>query len=194
MAFNRFSLDEALRRRAAAVTSEPTPVVSPSWLDQHGRDRAGVPVFADTDGLASLASALKYAVSKQVFLAAQQEIVEVAQVVVEDAKGRVSYSTRIPPTIQARRTRGLQVIVSAGGPSAPHATPIENHGEGYVRHPWWGVWGSEPAKGSHPAYLHPAMDAHRAELDARLQVVTERATQRVLDEAPDFLEPRSEPI
>jgi len=96
------------------------------------------------------------------------------------AKG---YSERIPPSIHAVRTRGLQVFVRAGGPNAPHAKAIENHGEGFVSHYTFGKL-PYTKKNSRPAYLEPALEYGAVVLQKRTReaVVTglDRATQRLM--------------
>jgi len=81
------------------------------------------------------------------------------------AKG---YSTRIGPTIHAVRTRGLQVFVRAGGPNAPHAKAIENHGEGFVGHYTFGKL-PYTKKNSRPAYLQPALEVGAVVLQQRTE-------------------------
>lgn len=91
------------------------------------------------------------------------------------AKG---YSKRIPPSIHAVRTRGLQVFVRAGGPNAPHAKAIENHGEGFVSHY---TFGGLPytRKNSRPAYLQPALEVGAVALQKRTEEAVKRGLWRV---------------
>lgn len=96
---------------------------------------------------------------------------------VSEAKG---YSERIPPTIHAVRTRGLQVFVRAGGPSAPHAKAIENHGDGFVSHY---TFGGLPytKKNSRPAYLQPALEVGAIKLEIRTKAAVMRGLEQALE-------------
>lgn len=83
-----------------------------------------------------------------------------AQVVLQDAKRRVSYSRRIPESGRVVPHRdGWSVVF--GGSVAPDAAPIENRGVGFVRHPVFGNRAVWTAKHSHPPFLHPAVIAYR---------------------------------
>lgn len=84
---------------------------------------------------------------------------------VSQAKG---YSERIPPSIHAVRTRGLQAFVRAGGPNAPHAKAIENHGEGQVSHYTFGKL-PYTKKNSRPAYMQPALEVGAVVLQQRTE-------------------------
>jgi hypothetical protein len=83
------------------------------------------------------------------------------------ARARAEYSTRIPSSIKVQ-VRNVGVAVVAGGSKAPNASPIENRGKGYVRHPVFvpknelpGPPGSWTSDGSHPAFLSPAVEDGR---------------------------------
>lgn len=87
------------------------------------------------------------------------------EVVAVDARERASWSTHIPGTIKTRvSTASVSVKVVAGGPNAPDAAPLENHGKaGKFRHPVYGnrqVWVDQPAR----PYLAPAVDARQDEI------------------------------
>lgn len=85
---------------------------------------------------------------------ASKKMREAAMIVAAEAKARVSYSKQIKVKPSVTRVFSA-VVVASGRPAAP----IENKGQGFVRHPVFGnrdVWTS---KGSHPAYLAPALDS-----------------------------------
>lgn len=161
------------------------------WAAQNPAKRPSALLFADTTGLSELAFHLRYGVGAEVFAAVQTQLVVIAERVAEDAKVRAELpklakgpeqgqiSTRIADSIKVRRTKGLQVQVIAGGPNAPHAAPLENKGRGNVTHP---TFGHDPwtNKNSRPAYLHPAMEAQRAEMEPRIQEVVSKAAERAL--------------
>jgi hypothetical protein len=80
---------------------------------------------------------------------------EVGQDVADDVKAATSYSSRIPQSVKVRSTVAGNVRITVGGDQAPNAVPIENKGQGYVRHPVFGnreVWTN---KNSRPAFLLP---------------------------------------
>lgn len=110
---------------------------------------------ADTRQLKSLAKILRES-DRTLYRGVQKGLVDVGQAVVEDAKRKASWSTRIPQTIRARASGLNAVTVSAGGASAPHAKPIEHGGApGSFRHPVFGDksnWVDQPAR----PFLHPA--------------------------------------
>jgi hypothetical protein len=113
--------------------------------------------------------------------AASKRLKEAAEIVAAEARGRVDYSTRIPGSIKAAVTGTWRAKVKAGSASAPHAAAIENHGQGFVRHPVFvpmdelpGPPGRWTSRHSHPAFLAPAADARIDEVAA--------AVGRVLDD------------
>lgn len=112
-------------------------------------------ISVDTTSLTQLAKDLRKAapdVSKKM----NTRLRNAGKLVAGAAKVNASYSTRIPASVKVNR-RGVNVTVTAGGPGAANAAPIENRGKGFVRHPVYGnkdVW---TAKNSHPAFLLPAL-------------------------------------
>ena len=123
--------------------------------------QSGMPIFADTAQLTRLSRDLA-ASAPRAWAACRAGLREAGNVVAEDARQRVSYSSRIEWSIKVRTSLG-NVKVVAGGDAAPNAAPIENKGQGFVRHPVFtrNVW---TAKNSRPAFLAPALDAHREEV------------------------------
>jgi hypothetical protein len=120
-------------------------------------------VTVDTRALSRLAVQLR-ASAPEAWLAYRKSVRAVAEVVMRDAQGRVAYSDRIPGSMKIRTSGRGNVSIVAGGANAPDAPAIENKGKGFVRHPVFGdknVWTS---KNSHPAFLAPALDAHREEV------------------------------
>lgn len=71
--------------------------------------------------------------------AVRPKLREAGRMVVEDAKGRASWSTRIPPTIRMAtsfREDREGVTITAGNKATPHARPYEDvPGRGQFRHP-----------------------------------------------------------
>lgn len=97
------------------------------------------------------------------------------ELVANEARERAEWSTRIPRTIKVSSVKATVATVSAGGPDAPHAAPLENGGRtGDFRHPvnaWakqdraeW-KWAPQQAR----PFLGPAADA-RADEAAELIV------------------------
>lgn len=121
--------------------------------------QSGVPIVADTRQLARLAKDLR-AASPAAWKACRLALRAVAVPVAQDAQARAGFSRRIPGSIKIRTARGNVKIV-AGGAAAPNASPIENKGKGFIRHPVFGDRKDWTAKNSRPAFLAPAMDAHR---------------------------------
>jgi hypothetical protein len=76
------------------------------------------------------------------------------------------------------------VRILVGGPNAPNAAPIENHGKGHVRHPVFGDREDFTDKNSRPAFAEPVVARHRepfarevggAITDAVTRVISERS-------------------
>lgn len=135
--------------------------------------QSGVGLTVDVSQLQGLARDLRRA-APEAWKVLRTELRLAAKVVAEDAKGRASFSTRIPGSIKVRGS-GASLKVVAGGSAAPDAAPIENKGRGGVRHPVFGnrnVWTS---KNSPTAFLYPALNAHRSELETRVARAVERA-------------------
>lgn len=86
-----------------------------------------------------------------------KQLIASGEIVARKARQNASFSTRIPATIKTRR-RGTRIRVISGGDKAPHAAPLEHHGQpGSFRHPVFGNydnWVSQPA---HP-FLTPAAE------------------------------------
>lgn len=79
------------------------------------------------------------------------------------ARRNAGWSSRIPGSVRVHARMSV-AVVEAGGPSAPHAAPLENEGrEGFFRHPvnaWarhdrgaW-KWADQRAR----PFLHPALE------------------------------------
>jgi len=71
--------------------------------------------------------------------AVRPKLREAGQSVATTAKSNASWSTRIPATIKVMvsfRADREGVLITAGGPTAPHARPYEDvAGRGFFRHP-----------------------------------------------------------
>ena len=169
-------------------TPAPRPWGGVSWLEAssasgvaNARRRGSTSIFVDTRGLRELRRDLLEA-SEDIYLECKAELRLIAEdvrdVAVQTALG---FSTRIPPTIRVRGTAGLNVFVTAGGPNAPHALPIENRGAGKVKHPVFGNMNDWTDLNSPPAYLHPALEARRPEIDARIEAALNRAVKRAVE-------------
>lgn len=115
-------------------------------------------VGVDAADLKKLAADLKLA-TPEAAKASRSRMRVAAEIVAADARDRVSYSKQIK--IKASVTRVFNAAVIASGKPA---APIENNGKGYVRHPVFGDMDDWTAKGSHPAYLAPALDSNIAEV------------------------------
>lgn len=141
--------------------------------------QSGVAIVADTSQLSQLAKDLRIA-APEAWKACRVSLRAMGQVVAEDARQRASFSSRIPASIRVRVTSGGNVKVIAGGNAAPDAAAIENRGKGHVRHPVFGdrdVWTD---KNSLPAFLSPALDAHREEVVKGIEDAVVAAVERVI--------------
>lgn len=84
--------------------------------------------------------------------------------IIDDARGKASWSTRIPRTIRSSVTR-RGFAIRAGGGTAPHARSYELGSKGstsMLRHPVFGnrdVWVEQPVR----PFLFPSVDAHRGD-------------------------------
>lgn len=133
----------------------------------------------DARALTELGAAFRR-VAPESYKATQKVVRAVALEVLESAKGRASYSSRIPASGKVRMV-GLNAKVSFGGDAAPDAAPIENRGKGHVRHPLWGnrdYWYENPQ----PAFLAPSLLEKSALIDEALGDAVEAATTIVLGE------------
>jgi hypothetical protein len=141
---------------------------------------SGLPIYADTTQLSQLAKQLR-AASKVVWKAYRVAAAAGMGVVLRDAQGRASYSSQIPASGRVR-------VTAAGNPeivfTAPNATPIENKGKGFVRHPLFGDrehwYGGPGEKGSRPAFAAPALATHQAEVLAAIEKALVDAVGRAL--------------
>lgn len=113
--------------------------------------------------------------------AVRPKLVKAGESVVRDARARAGWSDRIPGTVKMKvsfRFDREQVLIVAGGPSAPHARPFEGMSRDPFRHPVYGnreVWVPEPAR----PYLLPAGRAHRAEIDGLMRSVMAEAAAAI---------------
>ena len=140
--------------------------------------QSGIPIYADTQQVSRLARALARA-APEAWAACRVSLRAAGMIVADDARGRASFSTRIPGSIRVRTGRG-NVRVVAGGPTAPDAAPLENKGQsGNFRHPVWGnreVWVDQPAR----PFLAPALDAHREEVAQLMEDAVLRAVEMAI--------------
>jgi hypothetical protein len=101
-------------------------------------------------------------------------------------RSSTSYSVRIPPaTSVIPYPTGAAVRVD--GKAAPNASPIENHGKGFVRHPIFvpeaqmpGPSGSWTGKHSHPAFFTPAFAEAVESAEGELTDVVEEIFGQVI--------------
>lgn len=110
---------------------------------------------ADASSLRTLGAQLRKA-QPAMYRAAKTSLRAVGEKVAVRARANASWSTRIPATVKVRSAGLTSVIVSAGGPAAPEAKPLEHAGaSGTFRHPVFGnrnVWVDQQAR----PFLHPA--------------------------------------
>ena len=136
-------------------------------------------LIADTAAFRKLAANWR-AAAPAAEKAAQKVLRAVALEVAAETKERASFSKHIPATVKVRMA-GLNARVSAGGPSAWWAVPIENAGRGAVLHP---TFGGPPVtnKNSHPAFLLPSFEAHVVQYIEALKVALTEAADEALKE------------
>jgi len=142
-------------------------------------EQVGIPVYADTAQLSMLARNLRLA-APQVWKAARVELREAGEIIASDARQRASFSTKIPGSIKVI-TRAGNVRVRAGGPDAPDAVALENHGKGHPRHPLFGNrehWYTNNT----PAFLAPALEANAKVVAVRMGETLTRAVDRAIRE------------
>lgn len=87
----------------------------------------------------------------------------------------------IAESLKVRVMSSGNVKIVGGGDAAPGAAPVENKGKGFVRHPVWGnrnVWTN---KNSRPAFLAPALDAHREEVLKGIEEAVYDAVSRAVE-------------
>ena len=141
--------------------------------------QSGVNIVVDTRGLQQLARDLRRSAPDS-YKALRGSLRVAVQPVVDDAKARAGFSKRIPATIRARIGSGASIKIVAGGPNAPDAAPLENKGQaGTFRHPVFGnreKWVNQPAR----PFLAPALDAHRDEIAAAIELAVYEAVRDAL--------------
>jgi hypothetical protein len=121
--------------------------------------------YVNVDDLKQLARDLKSA-SPVAAKAASLRMKAAAKIVSDEASNRVSYSKQISVRPSVTGVFAAKVV-ARGRPAAP----IENNGAGFVRHPIFGNLDAWTAKGSHPAYLAPALDAKATELADQISLI-----------------------
>ena len=143
----------------------------------------GVAITANTEQMKTLSLALKRApikVHKAILAALRAEM----KVVMADASARASFSSRITSSMKIVGS-GLRIRGQAGAGSGWIAMPIENRGEGNILHPVFAKKGSAryadkaswSNKNSHPAFMAPALEAHREEV---LQIIEDVVYAEIL--------------
>ena len=137
-------------------------------------------MVVDTRSLSRLARDLRKG-APEAWKAYRKSVRAVAEVVKKDAQARASYSKRIPQSMKIRVTAGGNVKIVAGGDAAPDAAAIENKGKGFVRHKVWGHADRWTDKHSHPAFLAPALDAHREEVASAIEAAVYDAVRRAVE-------------
>ena len=142
-------------------------------------EQVGIGIYVDTSQLTKLARNLRLA-APQVWAAARVELREAGEIIAADARGRASFSTKVPQSIRVIQRAG-NVRVRAGGPSAPNAVALESHGKGHPRHPLFGnrkYWYTNKT----PAYLAPALEANAKVVAVRMGETLTRAVSRAIEE------------
>jgi len=141
-------------------------------------------LYADTGEIKRLAERIG-ASMRVVRPAFRHSALGAAMPVLADARARASYSHRIPAAMRVRMVGNLVVEIIVDGNAAPDAAPIENKGRGFVRHPTFARGGDRSQwhwtnKNSHPAFLRPALDAHRAEVELAIEAGVIDAVERTV--------------
>lgn len=119
------------------------------------------PISVDVEQLQFLADRLRM-IAPAALRAWRAEAAALGEEIRADAAGRASRSQRIAASGKVRVTRYGNAVVSFGGGDAFIAPIIENKGDGMVEHPTFGHPPVTNANGL-PAFLHPALNAHRAQ-------------------------------
>ncbi|WFE45304.1 hypothetical protein [Verrucosispora sp. WMMD1129] len=105
----------------------------------------------------------------------------VGEKVAQDARGRASWSRRIPRAIKVKVLFGQAkqgVIITVDSRRAPHARPYEGiTGRGSFRHPYFGNRDRWYAQRTRP-FLEPAAQAKRAAVREEIVKVVEQAARR----------------
>lgn len=127
------------------------------------------PIVVDVEELKFLADRLR-AIAPEAMKAWRAEALALGEEIKADAAGRASRSQRIAGSGQVRVGRWGNVTVRFGGGDAFIAPIIENRGQGMVMHPVYGNKRGQSStnKNGLPAFLHPALNAHRAQAVVRL--------------------------
>lgn len=100
--------------------------------------------------------------------------------VAQDARGRASWSSRIPRAIKVKVLYGSKagVVITVDRKRAPHARPYEGiAGGGTFRHPFFGNrrrWYTQTTR----PFLEPAAKAQRAQVREDITKVVEQAARR----------------
>lgn len=128
----------------------------------------------DIGSVSKLASAFKVA-SPAVAKSFRANMRTAADATVKDAQDRISpHSNKIPASIRRGGSVGT-LTVSAGGPKAPNAAPLENGGQdGEFRHPLFGDRNDWVNQQAHP-FLHPAAEAQADVLGVKIDAVIDEA-------------------
>jgi hypothetical protein len=160
-----------------------------SFRSSSSTSSTGVPIVADTRQLSRLARDLRASVPT-VWKAYRLAAREAAQPVLETARANFAApgpkegsqgAPQSAASLRIRTTAGGNVKIVAGGPNAPAAAALENRGKGFVRHPGPGNdrenW---TTKNSRPAAMAPALEAHRAEVEAALEAAVVEAVESAL--------------
>jgi hypothetical protein len=124
----------------------------------------------DTSSFTNFGTAMRSA-SRRLKTVVSDALVDVASETAEAIRSNASYSKRIPDSVKVTKM-DVGAMITAGGPDAPDAEPIENKGKGFVRHPIFvpqasmpGPSGSWTAKNSHPPFMAPAVLAAQAKVE-----------------------------
>jgi hypothetical protein len=139
-----------------------------------GKTSVSHSIFAvGVDDMKRLAFDLKAAAPEAAKMSSRR-MREAAEIVAADARDRVSYSKQIK--VKTSVTAVFRAaVVATGRPAAP----IENGGKGFVRHPVFGNYDNWTSKGSHPAYLAPALDSNIEEIASVVGAVIDDAMRAV---------------
>jgi hypothetical protein len=139
--------------------------------------RASGPVQVQVSGLPELRRALR-AFSPSVDKSFRKRLRAVAVVVAADAKGRASWSRRIPRSITPGVTaKGAQITVR--GAIAPHGPLYEGDGRrGSFRHPFFGNRDRWYQQTTRP-FVRPAVEARAAYISEEGVAAVEQAQREV---------------
>lgn len=106
-----------------------------------------------------------------------------AQIIANDARGRASWSGRIPATIKVRTSftanrEGVSIV--AGGPSAPHARLYElgSRSSASFRHPVYGHRDRWVVQSTRP-FLFPAAESRAETVTAAVSSALDEASRAI---------------